>query len=47
VKRFVPKEQQEDVILEVKQYLLDSNNMLTDYVDDVFTEETGMMINRL
>jgi len=40
------KAKQKQLFLEVKKYLLAKDNMLTDYVDGVYEEVTGIPVER-
>lgn len=44
VKQSIPEDQQDDIFEEVRRYILRKDNMITDYVDEVFEEITGMYV---
>lgn len=46
IKRYIPADEQEDQFLAVKKYLLTKDNMITDYIDEVFEAETGISMGR-
>lgn len=44
VKRTLPEARQTEIFEDVREYLLKKNNMITDYIDEVFREVTGICV---
>jgi hypothetical protein len=44
IKQSMPEDQQVEIFEEVRRYLLRKDSMVTDYIDEVFEEITGMYV---